>query len=438
MNDFTNKDTLKLGLLMFALFFGAGNLIFPPLVGQLAGGNVWIAIAGFLITGVGLPFLGVVAVAMSGSQLRDLAGKAHPLFGLVFAIIVYLALGPLFAVPRTATVTFEMGLAPFTSDSAERIALLLFTVLFFAVTAWLSMKPSKLVDRFGNVLTPVLLVLVTFIVTVGIIRPAGTIGPPQEPYIQNPFIKGFIEGYLTMDAMAALVFGIVIINAIKAKGVSDKKVTLAITMKAGAFAVAGLCLVYAGLAYLGTTSRLVAPDAANGGEILTQLVYSLLGTTGQVLLGLAVLLACLTTSVGLASSCAAFFSDTFPKFSYRLVVLIICIFSAFIANIGLTQLIEITLPVLIGVYPLAIVLITISFFHNWFNGHREVYLFALAAAGFIGFFDMLKAFGLPIAPVTDMLRHLPLYEEGIGWILPAIVFAGIGFVIASVRKCAHQ
>lgn len=438
MNDFSNKETLKLGLLMFALFFGAGNMIFPPLVGQLAGGNVWIAIAGFLITGVGLPFLGVVAVAMSGSQLRDLAGKAHPLFGLVFAIVVYLALGPFFAVPRTATVTFEMGLAPFVSDSAKRMALLLFTVLFFAVTAWLSLKPNKLVDRFGNVLTPVLLALVAFIVIAGIIKPAGTSGPPQEPYIQHPFIKGFIEGYLTMDAMAALVFGIVVINAIKARGISDRRVTLAITMKAGVFAVVGLCLVYVGLAYLGTTSRLVAPNAANGGEILTQLVYSLLGTTGQVLLGTAVFLACMTTSVGLVSSCAAFFSGTFPKLTYRYVVLIVCVFSTFIANIGLTHLISLTLPVLIGIYPLAIVLITISFFHNWFNGYREVYLFALAAAGFVGFFDMLKAFGLPISPIVHVLRHLPLYEEGIGWIVPAIVFGVIGFVIGSIRKRARQ
>lgn len=438
MNEFSKKETVKLGLLMFALFFGAGNMIFPPLVGQLAGDNVWITITGFLITGVGLPFLGVVAVALSGSQLRDLAGKAHPLFGIAFTIIVYLAIGPFFGVPRTATVSFEMGLSPFLSESSERIVMFLFTVLFFSITAWLSLKPNKLVDRFGNVLTPILLALIAFIVTVGILKPAGTSGPPQEPYVHNPFINGFIEGYLTMDAIAALVFGIIVINAIKGKGISDRKAVASITMKSGIFAVVGLCLVYVGLAYLGTTSRLIAPNAENGGEILTQLAFSLMGTTGQVVLGTAVFLACLTTSVGLVSSCASFFSSTFPKLSYRTVVLIVGLFSTVIANIGLTQLISITLPVLVGIYPLAIVLITVSFFHNRFNGYREVYLFALAAAGVVGFFDMLKAFGLPIAPVADVLSYLPLYEEGLGWIVPAIVLGTLGFIIGSLRKNASQ
>ncbi|MFS0690068.1 branched-chain amino acid transport system II carrier protein [Sporosarcina sp. 179-K 8C2 HS] len=436
MDDFSKKDTFKLGLLMFALFFGAGNMIFPPLVGQLAGENVWITIAGFLITGVGLPFLGVMAVALSGSQLRDLAGKAHPLFGLVFTIIVYLALGPFFAVPRTATVSFEMGLSPFISEPLERTGLILFSILFFAITAWLSLKPNKLVDRFGNVLTPVLLAIVALIVAIGVIKPAGKSGPPQEPYIDHPFINGFIQGYLTMDAIAALVFGIIVINAIKGRGISDRKAIAAITMKSGGIAAVGLCLVYVGLAYLGTTSRLVAPNAENGGVILTQLAYSLMGTTGQVLLGAAVFLACLTTSVGLVSSCASFFSTIFPKLSYRLVVIVVCVFSMFVANIGLTQLISFTLPVLFGIYPLAIVLITVSFFHDRFNGYQEVYLFALAAAGIVGFFDMLKAFGLPIDPVADVLGYLPLHKEGIGWIVPAIVFGLVGFLIGSMRKSA--
>ncbi|MHC8515555.1 branched-chain amino acid transport system II carrier protein [Sporosarcina sp. ITBMC105] len=438
MNDFSRRDTVKLGLLMFALFFGAGNMIFPPLVGQQAGTNTWLTIAGFLITGVGLPFLGVVAVARSGNQLRDLAGKAHPVFGIVFTILVYLAIGPFFGVPRTATVAFEIGASPFVPTSSTGLALLLFTLLFFAVTAWLALKPNKIMDRFGNVLTPILLLIVATIVIVGFVNPSGENGQPKEAYAQHPFTSGFIEGYLTLDAIAALVFGIIVINAIKAKGITDQKILTKVTIKSGMIAVIGLCLVYVGLAYLGTTSRTVAPNAENGGIILTALAYKLMGTWGQLLLGIAVLLACLTTSVGLVSACATFFSNTFKRFSYQAVVLVICIFSIGIANIGLTQLIAITLPILIGIYPLAIVLITISFFHRLFKGYRAVYLFALVAAGVIGFFDMLKAFGFIIGPITSVLNYLPLYEEGIGWLVPSFIAAIIGYFYAKRCQAPEQ
>ncbi|HEY4554675.1 MAG TPA: branched-chain amino acid transport system II carrier protein [Bacillaceae bacterium] len=434
MNQLSYKETIKLGLTMFALFFGAGNMIFPPLVGQQAGSNVWITITGFLITGVGLPFLGVLAVTLSGNQLQDLAGKAHPRFGLIFTIIVYLAIGPFFGVPRTATVSFEMGVAPFLPDTIENASLAVFTVIFFAVTAWLSLKPNKIVDRFGNVLTPVLLAIVALIVVMGIIHPAGAIGQPQVPFDKDPFIGGFIEGYGTMDAIAALVFAIIVINAIRSKGIEDRPSIIKHTIKSGIIAVTGLSLVYLALAYLGATSRTVAPDAANGGDILTQLALALMGTGGQLLLGLAVILACLTTSVGLVSACSAFFAKTIPPLHYKAIVLIICGFTAIVANIGLTQLIAITVPVLIGIYPLAIVLISISFFHKWFRGYREVYIFSLAAAGIVGFFDMLKAFGVIIQPVIQVLEYLPFYEKGVGWIVPAVILAVCGYFVEVYRN----
>lgn len=409
-------------------------MIFPPLVGQQAGSNVWITLGGFLITGVGLPFLGVVAVTMSGNQLRDLAGRAHPMFGFLFTIIVYLAIGPFFGVPRTATVSFEMGAAPFVPESFHSWALALFTIAFFIITAWLSLKPNKIVDWFGNVLTPVLLVLIAVFVVIGIVNPVGTIEQPEAPFDKDPFVKGFIEGYGTMDAIAALVFAIIVINAIKSKGIESRKAIVKTTFKSGVIAVVGLCLVYLALAYLGATSRMVAPGATNGGDILARLAYELLGTTGQLLLGVAVTLACLTTSVGLVSSSAAFFSKIIPSLSYKALVLIICVFTTVIANIGLTQLISITLPVLIGIYPMAIVLISVSFFHKWFKGYREVYLFALAAAGFIGFFDMLNAFGLKVTPVVNILKYLPFYDKGIGWIVPAVVLGICGYFFASINN----
>ena len=430
MNRFTKFDTLKLGLTMFALFFGARNMIFPPLLGQQAGVQTWVTLAGFLITGVGLPYLGVIAVTKSGVQLNDLAGKASPLFAMIFPMIIYLAIGPFFGVPRTATVSYEIAVSPFVPSAYETIALAIFSVFFFSITVWLSLKPNKIVDRFGSILTPVLLVIVALFIGIGLAKPAGQAGPAVESFAQNSFAKGFIEGYGTMDAIAALVFAIIVINAIKMKGITDQKTITSITMKAGSIAVVGLALVYAGLAYLGMTSRLVAPDAENGGDILAKMAFELMGNNGLYLLGAAVTLACLTTSIGLVSATSTYLARIMPKLSYKWFVYIICIFTTIVSNIGLTKLLAVMLPVLIGVYPLAIVLITFSLFHKLFRGYREVYVFGLVAAGLIGFFDMLHAFKLDLGPVTQALEYLPLYGQGVGWILPAITFGAIGFLIA--------
>lgn len=391
---------------------------------------MWITLAGFLITGVGLPYLGVIAVTMSGNQLSDLAGKASPIFATFFPFIVYLALGPFFGVPRTATVSFEIAVSPFVPSSHHGLALALFSIVFFAVTVWLSMKPNKMVDRFGSLLTPVLLAIVTLIVVIGIVNPLDAAGAPQGAFAEDFFIKGFIEGYGTMDAMAALVFSIIVINAVKAKGITDRKAITSITMRAGLIAVVGLSLVYAGLAYLGTTSRGVAAGATNGGDILAKLAYALMGNNGLYLLGAAVTLACLTTSVGLVSASATYLSRVVTAIPYKAFVVIICGFSTIVANIGLTKLLAVTIPVLIGIYPLAIVLISFRLFHKVFRGYHEVYIFGLVAAGVIGLFDMLIAFGLELKPVVKVLGYLPLYEQGVGWIVPVLVFGLIGFVIA--------
>ncbi|PIC64295.1 branched-chain amino acid transport system II carrier protein [Sporosarcina sp. P13] len=430
MNRFTKFDTLKLGLTMFALFFGAGNMIFPPVLGQQAGVETWITLAGFLITGVGLPYLGVIAVTMSGVQLNDLAGKASPLFAMIFPLIVYLAIGPFFGIPRTATVAYEIAVSPFVPNAHETLALAVFSVLFFCVTVWLSLKPNKIVDRFGSILTPVLLIIVTFFIIIGIVNPVGQAGPALEPFTEDTFVKGFIEGYGTMDAIAALVFAIIVINAVKLKGITDRKEITTITMKAGSIAVIGLSLVYAGLAYLGTTSRIVAANADNGGDILAKLAYALMGNSGLYLLGLAVTLACLTTAIGLTSASATYLSKIAPIISYKKFVFIICGFTTIISNIGLTKLLNVMIPVLIGVYPLAIVLISFRLFDRLFRGYHEVYIYGLTAAGIVGFFDMLKAFDVQLGPITKVLEFLPLFEQGVGWITPAVVFGLIGFIVA--------
>ena len=248
------KNNLAVGFLLFALFLGAGNIIFPPLLGQLAGENIVPAMIGFLITGVGLPLLGIVAVAKNGGDLQIVSSRVHPVFAVIFTSVVYLSIGPLFAIPRTAAVTYEIGVAPYLSEAGSWIPLFITSFIFFAICLYLALNPTKLVDRIGKVLTPALLIVIVLLVMKSFITPMGPIQEPQGNYISKAFSSGFIEGYLTMDAIAALVFGIVIVQSLQASGITDRAKQVTITVFAGIVAAIGLAFVYVSLAWLGATS----------------------------------------------------------------------------------------------------------------------------------------------------------------------------------------
>ncbi|MBY6036788.1 branched-chain amino acid transport system II carrier protein [Fictibacillus nanhaiensis] len=426
------KRTLSVGLMLFALFFGAGNLIFPPALGQAAGDMVWKSMVGFFITGVGLPLLGVIALARVGGGLQTLTERVNPLFGLVFAFVLYLAIGPFFGIPRTGTVAFEMAALPFLPEGWNNgVPLFLFTVVFFALTYWLALNPSKLVDRIGNILTPLLLLIIGSVLVKAIISPVGTLGKATPEYQNSPLVKGFMDGYLTMDTLGALAFGIVVISAVKKPGMKKETVTKMV-IKAGIIAAICLAAVYSILAYLGATSQGLG-TTENGGQILTNVVSQLFGQPGNLLLGLAVALACLTTSVGLVTACGEFAVKMFPKLPYKHVILALSIFSAGVANLGLSQLIKVSVPVLVAIYPIAIVLILLSFFHEAFSGRSEVYIGSIIATAFISVADGLKAFGLKLGPIEEIYSVIPLYAEGIGWLVPALIGAIVGFIIALIR-----
>ncbi|RBP93843.1 LIVCS family branched-chain amino acid:cation transporter [Cytobacillus firmus] len=425
------KQILAVGLMLFALFFGAGNMIFPPFLGQSAGTNVWTAIIGFLITGVGLPLLGIIAIAKNG-DLQTIASRVHPLYGIIFTIIMYLAIGPFFGIPRTGTVAFEIGITPFLSETASNstYTLLAYTIVFFCITAWLSLNPSKLVDRIGSIFTPALLIILAVLVIKSFITPMGELKAPMGAYEEGPFFKGFIEGYLTMDTIAALVFGIIVIGSIQGMGVTNKHSLMKICITAGLIAAAGLAAVYLSLAFIGASSMEAIGQLDNGGAILSAASQYLFGPAGALILGLAITVACLTTSVGLVSACAQYFHKLLPKVPYKIIVIILSLFSMVVANIGLTQLIQLSLPILIIIYPLAIVLILLSFMHNAFNGYSSVYIGALIPTGLISFVDGLKTAGMDVSVITDSLQFLPFFAEGIGWIVPAIAGAVIGYFLA--------
>jgi LIVCS family branched-chain amino acid:cation transporter len=355
----------------FALFLGAGNIIFPPSAGLAAGQAMWSAALGFLLTGVGLPLLTVVALARVGGGMAQLTAPLGRSAGLLFAVTVYLAIGPLFATPRTAVVSFEMGIAPLLGDGP--LVLALYSLVYFLVVLFLALNPGRLLERVGKLITPVLLLGLLVLGGAALFAPAGEVGATAPDYQRAPLMQGFLQGYLTMDTLGALVFGIVIATAIRDHGV----------------------------------------------QILTAYVQHTFGTIGSLLLALVITLACLTTAVGLVTACGEFFSSQFPV-SYRTVVTLISLFSLLVANLGLTQLIGFSVPVLVGLYPLAIVRVLLSLADGlWLHAPR-VFRPVMAVTLVFGVFAGLGTAGLD-ALVPGWLARLPLAEHSLGWLLPVLV-----------------
>ncbi|AEA83801.1 branched-chain amino acid transport system II carrier protein [Pseudomonas stutzeri] len=424
MNRLKGFDLLALGFMTFALFLGAGNIIFPPSAGMAAGEFIWRAALGFLLTGVGLPLLTVVALARVGGGMDRLTAPLGKFAGTVLAVAVYLAIGPLFATPRTAVVSFEMGIAPFSGNSG--MPLFIYTLVFFAAMLFLVLNPGQLVNRIGKFITPVLLAALLVLGGAAIFAPAGEVGAVNESYRGAPLIKGFLEGYLTMDTLGALVFGIVIATAIRDRGVTEPALVTRYSMIAGVIAAIGLSLVYLALFYLGATSQGIAGGAENGVQILTTYVQHTFGTPGSLLLAVVITLACLTTAVGLTTACGEFFSALLPV-SYRSVVIVFALFSLLVANQGLTQLISVSVPVLVGLYPLAIVLVALSLLDRFWLSSSRVFVPVMAVTLVFGVVDGLAAAGLG-SWVPALFTQLPLADQSMGWLVPVLVMLVLAVV----------
>jgi len=425
------SDTLTIGLMLFALFFGAGNLVFPAMLGQNAGNQFIQANLGFLSTGVGLPLLGIMALGFSGSRdMLALTNRVHPWFAFAYTTLLYLTIGPLFALPRTGSVSYEIGVKPFIGAAEGPMELAVFTVLFFGITLLFSINPTRMVDIVGKLLTPLLLASIALLAAASFAVPLGEPQKPAAAYASQPFFIGFQEGYLTMDALAAFVFGIIVINAIRARGVRELRSMMFVSFQAALIAAAILTVIYTSLTYIGATSVAAFGFLSNGGEVLNLTASHYFGTFGGLVLGIIVLLACLTTSIGLTTSCSSYFHELMPGISYRSFCIALSIVSALIANIGLNQLIQFSVPVLSILYPMAIVLMFLTFLHKWFQGKRTVYGMSLLLTFLVSLVDGLAGTPLSIVPLYDwMSRYLPLYHIGLGWLVPAIVGAFIGLVL---------
>ncbi|OIJ15555.1 branched-chain amino acid transport system II carrier protein [Anaerobacillus arseniciselenatis] len=423
------KDTLLVGLMLFALFFGAGNLIYPPFLGMEAGESFWWAISGFVITGVGLPIIAIAAIAIVKGGAEGLANRVHPLFGLVFIMTVYLAIGPFFAIPRGANVAYEMGVRPFVEGGP---VLLIFTIIFFTLAYFVSLNPSKIVERVGQWLTPALLLTIIALAVASFINFDQTSLTPNDKYETTPFFTGFLEGYLTMDTIAALAFGIIVINAFKQNGVTDQRQLMKKSITAGAIAGIGLAFVYISIGWMGVKMAHFG-TYENGSEILSSGAEILFGAGGKLLLGLIVLLACFSTVVGLTIACSQYFTRHTTKISYKTMVTAIILFSFAVSNLGLNQIISYSVPALVMIYPITIVLIALAFLHRFFKGSQMVYRGAILLTGLVSLYDGLTAFGIQMNFITQLVELLPFASIGLAWLVPAIV-GGIGGYILDKNK----
>jgi len=427
-----NFRIFLIGITLFALFFGAGNLIFPVMLGQLSGTNVTSASLGFVTTGVLMPLLGVIALGYSGEKdFLPVAQRAGVIFGLVFVTTLYLTIGPFFAMPRTGSTSYEIILRPFINNDYHQIAQALFTLFYFGTCCFLSLNPNQIVEIVGKILTPLLLITIAILVITSIVSPMGQALPPfTENYAAKPFFTGFQEGYLTMDTLASLVFGIIVIAQVKLafKGADKKQSILIACTKASLIAGACLALVYLSLAYLGSTSVAQIGKLDNGAQVLAMSSVHYFGVAGNIILGLIVMLACMTTCIGLTTACADYAHGLLPKISYRIFTIIFSVIALLFANIGLGQLISISVPILIIVYPATIVLICLIFAHKLFGGKKLVYIGALYSTLLISTIEVLQQFIAPINAIHQFfMSYLPFYDLGIGWTIPAIVGAVIGY-----------
>lgn len=434
---------LAIGFMLFALFFGAGNLIFPAQLGQYAGTNLWPAVIGFLITGVGLPLLGILAMGFSGSNnLQELASRVHPAYGVFFTALLYLTIGPFFAAPRTGTVAYEVGIAPFFGEEVGQVGLFIFTLIFFLVAFLFAAFPARLVDNVGKILAPALVVLLVIMLVLAVLNPMGPIEAPQEAYQSGAFTTGFLEGYNTMDALASLVFAIIVINALKKLGVRSEKAIFSEAAKSGIVAIFVLGLIYLGIAYLGATSTSVLGIFDNGGPVLSGAADYYFGTFGSILLAIVIILACLTTAIGLISANAEYFHTLFPRFSYRQLVVFFSTITFIIANFGLANIINFSIPVLMFLYPLAIVLMLLTFLSPLYNHERFVYVATIGVTFLISIVDGLKTLSSTLGveftwltPIVNFYdQFLPFYGQGLGWLIPAFVVIVITGIIARFVK----
>ena len=433
----TWKQYLVVASLLFGLFFGAGNLIFPIHLGQIAGANWGMATFGFLVTAVLLPLLAVLAISASHAKgVYDIGKPLGNVFALAFMVLIHLTLGPLFATPRTASISFSVGLQPVLPKSVAKPALLVFSAIFFILAFIISYQQSTILDSIGRILNPLFLLLLFSVFLLAAFSPMGAAKQQNitAAYQTAPFFNGFLEGYNTMDALAGLAFGYTIVSAVRQLGKTSAKSNAEVTARAGVIATSAIGVIYVGLIWLGATTLNHFKVSAEGGTVFNQIVTYYLGNFGHALLATLVTLTCLTTAVGLIAAFAQDFHRTFNKISYHGWLTIMTLVSFITANFGLDTIISWSTPMLMFLYPIAMVLIILSISGSLFDRDPIVYFWGIALTFIPAILDMIASFPPVVSKQpwalqlkSFQMRFLPFADIGMDWVFPVIVGLAIGF-----------
>ena len=449
-NRLHRKQRILVATTLFGMFFGAGNLIFPVHLGQLAGRNAVSAMIGFIITAVGIPILGVAAIGNTHSDgLQSLANKVGKGYGYFFTCLLYLTIGPFFAIPRCATTSFTIGILPLMgSRFPESLGLFIFSLVFFVLVLLFSLRPARITVWIGKIINPLFLVFFAILVITALCHPGASISSvePDSTYQSGALFSAFIEGYGTMDAIAGLAFGIVVIDIIRAMGITDDSAIAMDVLHSGILTGLLMAGIYVATILMGAQSRGLFDISENGGIALAQISSHYLGTGGSIVLALTVTFACLKTSIGLVTSCAESFTRMFPKgFSYKAWATVFTIFSFCFSNFGLSKIIAYSLPVLMFLYPLAITLIVLALSGKLFAHDRSVYICVTAFTCISALFDLVKALppsvgrGLHLdAMIGFAEKALPWFHLNLGWVVPAGVGFVLGLLIRGIRKHRHS
>lgn len=438
------RKTIIIASLIFGMLFGAGNLIFPVHLGQLAGKNWLAASSGFLISSGLLPLMALIAISITHSHgIFELAKPIGKKYALIFLVLIHATLGPLFATPRTATVPYTIGIAPLLPGNMQKVGLLIFSAIFFGIVFFLSATEAKITDLIGKILNPVFLLLLFLIFFLAFSNPMGAAKDAAftASYAHNAFTNGFLEGYNTMDCLAALAFGITVITSICSLGFKREKDVAITTVKSGMFGIFAIAIIYVCLIWLGATSLHDFKLSSNGGTALAQISHHYLGTAGDALIAALTTITCITTAMGLVVAFAQDFHKRFPKISYKTFLAINCLLSFIIANMGLDTIISWSTPVLMLLYPLAISLVILGILSPLYKNDPVVYKITTALTLIPALFDMINTLPevLRSTPLIQAIlsyaeRYLLMFHLGFSWLTFSLAGLIIGLIIHFVKQ----